>query len=227
MSLNLSPEEVRVLGVLIEKELTTPDYYPMTLNALTNACNQKSNRDPVVQFVDTDVLRAFDQAKRRDLMRLVEDSSGSRTNKYRHRLVELFRLTPAQTAIMCELMLRGAQTSGELRARAERMHRFSSLDEVEIALTELSSVEHFVTQTFGTPLVICLPRQVGKKEPRYAHLLSGEPDFTQINNDAAPMPKSTSAHEERILALEMEIASLKQELRGFQEEFATFKRQFE
>lgn len=227
MPLHLSAEEVRVLGVLIEKELTTPDYYPMTLNALTNACNQKSNRDPVVQYADTEVLRAFNQAKRRDLMRLVEDSSGSRTNKYRHRLVELFRLTPAQTAIMCELMLRGAQTSGELRARAERMHRFSSLDEVEIALTELSSVEHFVAQTYGTPLVICLPRQAGKKEPRYAHLLSGEPDLTQISNDAPSTPKSSSVHEERILALETEITVIKQELRGLQEEFTTFKRQFE
>jgi uncharacterized protein len=227
MSLNLSAEEVRVLGVLIEKERTTPDYYPMTLNALTNACNQKSNRDPVVQFADTDVLRAFDQAKRRDLMRLVEDSGGSRTNKYRHRLVELFRLTPAQTAIMCELMLRGAQTSGELRARAERMHRFSSLDEVEIALTELSSVEHFVAQTFGTPLVICLPRQAGKKEPRYAHLLSGEPDLTQMSSDTPSTPKPSSVQEERMLALETEITSLRQEIRGLQEEFAVLKRQFE
>lgn len=228
MPIHLTPEEARVVAVLIEKELTTPDYYPMTLNALTNACNQKSNRDPVVQYTETEVVRAFDRLRTLEFARRVEES-GSRANKCRHRFVEMLHLTPPQTAILCELMLRGAQTLGELRTRAERMHKFSSLEEVESTLLELISPEHFAAQTYGTPLVMRLPRQSGQKEARFAHLLSGEPDISSSTALQASIqePSTSFANDERIHVLEQEITSLRQELRALQEDFASFKRQFE
>ncbi len=228
MPINLTPEEARVCAVLIEKELTTPEYYPMTMNALTNACNQKSNRDPVVQYTETEVVRAFDHLRKLEFARLVEET-GSRSNKCRHRLVEMLHLTPPQTAVLCELMLRGAQTLGELRSRAERMHKFTSLEEVETTLNDLSSEAHFAAHTYGKPLVVRLPRQAGQKEARFAHLLCGEPNIPNTSNDEplkVSSAASASAHEERITALETELAATKQELRALQEEFAAFKQQF-
>lgn len=226
MPIHLTAEEVRVLGVLIEKELTTPDYYPMTVNSLTNACNQKTNRDPVTQYTETNVLQAFDHLRKLEFARLVEET-GSRVNKCRHRFVEMLHLSPAQTAVLTELMLRGAQTLGELRNRAERMHKFSSISEVETVLAELSSDEHFAAQTYGKPLVMRLPRQTGQKEVRFAHLLSGEPDFSLLSNDAASTPTAAGQATERVTALEIEVSALREEVRALREEFVSFKRQFE
>jgi hypothetical protein len=230
MPIHLSSEEVRVLSVLIEKELTTPEYYPMTVNALTNACNQKTNRDPVTHYSDTEVLRAFDHLRKLEFARLVEES-GSRANKCRHRFVEMLHLTPPQTAVLTELMLRGAQTLGELRTRAERMYKFSSLEEVESTLLELISPEHFAAHTYGKPLVMRLPRQAGQKEARFTHLLSGEPDLSvitpQTSYEATSTPSLPSIDAGRLQALEEEVASLREEIRTLQENFATFKQQFE
>ncbi len=218
----LSANEARVLGALIEKEITTPDYYPMTLNGLTAACNQKSNRDPVVQLSDSDVQQAFDEARKKALARLV-DEGASRVPKYRQRVTETLHLTPPQTALLCELLLRGAQTLGELRSRAERMHSFASLTEVESVLAELSSGEHEGGIIAGTPLVTRLPRQTGQKEARFMHLLCGTSSAVQD----LPPEAVVRADAERIGILEQEISTLKQELSSLQEEFRSFKRQFE
>lgn len=219
----LSLHEARVLGALVEKEITTPDYYPMTLNALTAACNQKSNRDPVLQLSETEVVQAFDEARKKALARIV-DEGASRVPKYRQRLTETFQLTPPQTAIFCELLLRGAQTLGELRSRAERMYAFSSLTEVETVLTELSSPEHPATSIVGKPLVTRLPRQTGQKEARFMHVLCGGEQYTEPSQN---LTLSASADAERLSALEQEVASLRQELAQIREELHTFKRQFE
>lgn len=219
----LSPNEARVLGALVEKEITTPDYYPMTLNALTAACNQKSNRDPVLALSEQDVVQAFDEARKKALARMVE-AGASRVPKYRHRLAETLQLTPPQLAILCELFLRGAQTLGELRSRAERMHPFASLTEVEAVLTELSSAEHPATAAAGTPLVVRLPRQAGQKEARYTHLLCGIPTAQEPFVSA---PSQSNADAERLNALEEEISALKQELSALREDFYVLKRQLE
>jgi hypothetical protein len=219
----LSPNEARVLGALVEKEITTPDYYPMTLNALTAACNQKSNRDPVLSLTENDVVQAFDEARKKALARMVE-AGASRVPKYRHRLTETLQLIPSQLAILSELLLRGAQTLGELRSRAERMHPFSSLTEVETVLTELSSVEHPATAVAGTPLVVRLPRQAGQKEARYTHLLCGIPTAQEPFVSVAP---ATNGDAERLTALEEEVSALKQELSALREDFYALKRQLE
>src|SRR5512135_2764118 len=162
----LTDTEVRVLGCLIEKELATPEYYPLTLNALTAACNQKSNRDPVMQLEETEVVRALDALRFKQLVLL--SSEGGRVPKYRHILTEKFRLSGAELALLCELMVRGPQTAGELRSRAERMHPFAGPAAVEEALEELLAR--------NPPLVTWLPRQPGRKEQRYAHLFAGVPE---------------------------------------------------
>lgn len=219
----LSPNEARVLGALVEKEITTPDYYPMTLNALTAACNQKSNRDPVLSLSEQDVVQAFDEARKKALARMVE-AGASRVPKYRHRLAETLQLTPPQLAILCELFLRGAQTLGELRSRAERMHPFASLTEVEAVLTELSSENHQAVTITGTPLVVRLPRQAGQKEARYTHLLCGIPT-AQEPSVSAPSPSNADA--ERLNTLEEEVSALKRELSALREDFYALKLQLE
>ncbi len=219
----LSPNEARVMGALVEKEITTPDYYPMTLNALTAACNQKSNRDPVLSLSENDVVQAFDEARKKALARMVE-AGASRVPKYRHRLAETLQLTLPQLAVLSELLLRGAQTLGELRSRAERMHPFSSLTEVEAVLAELSAAEHPATAITGTPLVARLPRQIGQKEARYTHLLCGIPT-AQEQSVSASLP--TNADAERLNALEEEVSALKQELSALREDFYALKRQLE
>ena len=161
----LNDTEVRVLGALIEKEITTPDYYPLSLNALMTACNQSSNRHPVVHFDEDMVARAADSLREKKLIHLV-DRSESRVSKYRHVLYEAMNLSRPAIAVMCVLMLRGPQTVGEIRTRSNRLYDFSSLEEVETTLTSLMSA--------APPLVVRMPRQTGLKEVRYAHLLSGE-----------------------------------------------------
>ena len=207
MDFILEPIEVRVLASLLEKEITTPEYYPLTLNALVNACNQKSNRDPVVAYEEDEVYATLGCLRERGLS-LTIVPSGSRVNKYAHRLSDVFNLGRRESAILCTLMLRGPQTLGEIHTRSERMHTFSGLAEVEAVLDRLSAFE-------PQPLAVKLPRLPGWKEPRYTHLLSGEIDM------AAPEAQPEAPRrEDRLAALEVEVAELKRQ-------FADFRRQFE
>jgi uncharacterized protein YceH (UPF0502 family) len=196
MALYLDPVEARVLGALLEKEITTPEYYPLTLNALVNACNQKSNRDPVVGYDDEAVLSALESLKQKHLSAVLSAGSGSRVAKYSHRLSETLNLGRRESALVCELLLRGPQTLGELRSRAERMHRFQDIDEVEACLRSLM-------QRSPDPLVTELPRQPGTKEPRFAHLLSGEPEY------AAPAETARPVSADRLATLEAEVSDLR------------------
>lgn len=212
-ALDLEDREVRVLGCLIEKQLSTPDYYPMTINALRTACNQKTNRDPVVDYSETDVVEALDGLQRKRLVGSASSSYG-RAAKYRHALAEVMGLQRPQLAIVASVLLRGPQTSGEIRARTNRMHEFDSLDAVDAALEEL--------QKRDPPLVTLIPRRPGQKEDRYAHLFSGEPDAS-----AASSPPSGGGDDGRIEALEEEIESLKEVVRELTERFERFRSQFE
>jgi uncharacterized protein YceH (UPF0502 family) len=212
----LSDMEVRVLGALIEKDITTPDYYPLSLNALVNACNQKNNRDPVMTLNEDAVRAALDSLQ---AQRLAGPASGadSRVTKYEHRLQEVFNFDRREIAILCVLLLRGAQTPGELRGRAERMYRFEELEDVHATLDRLSQRT--------PPLVTVLPRQPGTKESRYMHLLSGNAVPAEVA--LARTPSSSSAGDDRIASLENEVAELRRELSEMQQQLAAFRKQFE
>ena len=217
MEVILNAAEVRVLGSLIEKELTTPEYYPLSLNALVNACNQKSNRDPVLNLEEAEVTRALDSLRFKQFAIL--SGMGGRVAKYRHALVEKFRFTPAELALVCELLVRGPQTVGELRTRAERMHPFGDIAEVEAVLEELME---------RTPAVVArLPRQPGRKEPRYCQLFAGEPDLTALEQSSEPIRSRSGADVEKIAKLEEEIAELRQEVAELRQAVAEFKKSFE
>ena len=215
MDLLLTDREVRVLGALIEKEITTPDYYPLSLNALVNACNQKSNRYPVMALDEGDVRDALDTLSQKWLAG-PNSSAESRVTKYGHRAQEVFNFDRRQTALLCELMLRGPQTLGELRTHAERMYRFDDLETLELTLQKLIDRQ--------PPLVKKLPRLPGTKEPRYAHLLAGDnPEWT-----AAEEPTATpTASDDRIPRLEAQIAELRRQIADLQQQFGEFKKQFE
>ncbi len=216
----LNEIEVRVLGSLIEKELTTPEYYPLSLNALTNACNQKSNRDPVMALAEEDVVRALNRMRFNQLT--VVSGESSRVAKYRHLLAEKMGLMPAELSIICELLVRGPQTVGELRTRGERMHTFGDLAAVEEVLRELMER--------GEPLVTKLPRQPGRKEARYAQLFSGMPEFSEEGAAEAPQEPARQrvmAENERIARLEEEVAALRTEVAELRSAVAEFKAQFE
>ncbi|QEM69263.1 DUF480 domain-containing protein [Geobacter sp. FeAm09] len=215
----LDSVEVRVLGCLIEKELTTPEYYPLTLNGLTNACNQKSNRDPIMALAEEDVVRALDGLRFKQLAVVAAD--GGRVPKYRHILAEKLGLVAAELAIVCEMMVRGPQTVGELRTRGERMHPFADLAAVEEVLRELTERE--------TPLVMRLPRQPGRKESRYAQLFSGEPESVPEEGalPAEAARQRVTAEQERIGALEGEVALLRAEVAALRQAVEEFKAQFE
>ena len=219
MDVVLNEVEVRVLGCLIEKEMTTPEYYPLSLNALTNACNQKSNRDPVMALAEEDVVRALNRMRFNQLT--VVSGESSRVAKYRHLLAENMGLVPAELAIICELLVRGPQTVGELRTRCERMYPFPDLNAVEDALGELIEREH--------PLVVRLPRQPGRKEARNAHLFSGMPDMKVDELEAAPEPARVRVMAEngRMVKLEEEVALLRSEVAGLRQMVEEFKKQFE
>jgi len=212
----LSDVECRVLGALIEKDITTPDYYPLSLNALVNACNQKNNRDPVMSLDENTVRDALLKLQEK---RLAGPASGadSRVTKYEHRSQEVFNFTRAETAIMNVLLLRGPQTPGELRGRTERMHRFEELSDVQATLQKLMQRE--------MPLVKMLPRQPGTKESRFAHLLSGDVE----GYVAPPEVSSAPAVEDdgRIARLESEVAELRRELADLRQQMESFRRQFE
>jgi hypothetical protein len=215
----LNEMEARVLGCLIEKELTTPEYYPLTLNALTNACNQKSNRGPVMNLEDADVVRALDSLRFKQLA--LVSAEGGRVPKYRHALMEKLRLAPAELALLGELLLRGPQTLGELRARAERMCSFTDLAAVEEALQEMAER--------SPPLVTRLPLQSGRKEKRYAHLFSGMPE--QVEEERVAPPEAARlkvmADDERMAGLEKEVASLRNEVAELRRAIEEFRAQFE
>jgi uncharacterized protein len=215
----LNDHEVRVLGCLIEKELATPEYYPLTLNSLTNACNQKSNRDPVLELDEAEVVRALDSLRFKQLA--LVSAEGGRVPKYRHALLEKLRLDPAELSLLGELLLRGPQTMGELRSRAERMHPFADLAAVEETLHEL------MERT--PPLVALLPRQPGRKEQRYAHLFAGAPAVAEEERSAPPEPARVRvmAEDERLATLEGEVAALRAEVAGLRRLVEEFKAQFE
>ncbi len=207
--------EARILGALIEKDITTPEYYPLSLNALLNACNQKSNRDPVMNLGENAVRDALLALNEKGLAGPVS-SADSRVSKYEHRLQEAFNLPRAETAVLCVLLLRGPQTPGELRGRTERMHRFEELSDVHSALQRLIQRD--------PPLVRMLARQPGTKETRYAHLLSGDVEIAEL---PAQEPAAGSADGERIARLESEVESLKAEIAELRNDFREFQKQFD
>jgi uncharacterized protein YceH (UPF0502 family) len=209
MDLLLHPIEVRVLGSLLEKEITTPEYYPLSLNALINACNQKSNREPPVNFDQETVEHALQTLRDKGLL-LSITGAGSRVPKYGHRISEKLNLGRRELAILCELMLRGPQTVGELRTRADRMHSFEDLAQVE------SVIEHL------PELITKLPRRPGEKEARYAHLLSGAPAISENEPEVVQPMRS-----DRMATLEAEVAELRSDLESLKEQFAGFRKQFE
>jgi hypothetical protein len=221
MQLTLTPIEARVLGALIEKEITTPEYYPLSLNALTNACNQKSNRDPVLHVEDSEVRKALNHLEYQSLVRSVS-STDSRVTKFEHRLQDAFNFYRPEVAIICELLLRGPQTPGELRTRASRMHAFEDLESVHSALSRLEKRE--------PPLVTILPRQPGTKEARYAHLLGDAPPvapFAPPHATAARYHDAATSSNDRVEGLVAEVAELRSQIADLQSQFATFRKQFE
>lgn len=214
----LNSAEARVLGALVEKQITTPDYYPLTLNALVNACNQTSSRDPVVTYDDSTVLRALDGLRDQKLAS-ISSGAESRVPKYRHKLTERFEFSNAEVATLCILILRGPQTAGEIRNRSGRLHEFTSITEVEETLDALAARQ-------PQPLVTKLPRQLGLKESRFAHLLSG-PITPESLATPAPAAASTPPAGDRVVQLETEVSTLRQEIAELREQFAQFKKQFE
>ncbi|PYV43646.1 MAG: DUF480 domain-containing protein [Acidobacteria bacterium] len=219
MEVILNADEIRVLGSLIEKEMTTPDYYPLTLNALMHACNQKSSRDPVVSFDEQTVVRALDGLREKKLARVVS-SPDSRVAKYRQIFTDTANLTQAELALLCVLMLRGPQTVGELRGRTERLCNFERVAEVEAALQRL------INRDSGA-LVMLLPRQTGLKEPRFMHLLAGEVQDNEMKSRNEPTIFEARIDNERISRIEQEIESLRRELMELKRDFSDFKKQFD
>lgn len=216
MSFELNETEVRILGCLVEKQLTTPDYYPLTINALVNACNQKSNRDPVVEYDEKTVEHALGRLRDKNLVYVFYGSS-SRVPKYKHMLPSIYHLEPPEIAVVSVLMLRGAQTVGELNQRTTRLYEFSGLDEISQTLEGLIRREE--------PLVFKIERQPGQKEARYTHLLSGPID---LENFSFPQSSANAAtRNDRIEKLEQEIEQLREELNSFKLDFENFKKQFE
>jgi uncharacterized protein YceH (UPF0502 family) len=217
----LNPVEARVLGSLVEKDLTTPDYYPLSLNALTNACNQSSNRDPVVAFSEEAVVRGLDSLREKRLA-FVFQGADSRVSRYGHRVVETLGLERPAVAVLCVLLLRGPQTLGEVRARAARMHEFPGLEDAEACLTALAS-------RAGEPLVAKLPRMAGMKEQRYAHLLSGpvalEPAAAAVAPEAAVV--AVRFENERLERLEAESLALRAEVAALRRELSDLRKLLE
>ncbi len=220
----LNPAELRVLGSLVEKAVTTPDYYPLTLNSLTLACNQLTNRDPVVAYDETTVVRALDGLRDKRLASIYTGAE-SRVAKYKHALTDALLLTPGEVGLLCVLMLRGPQTLAELRTRTERFQPFESLAEVEEALAALAA-------RAPQPLVVKLPRQPGTKEPRYAHLLGGPIELASPMAKPSDEPRRSptgedGAENDRLAKLEVETAALRAELAELRAQFAEFRKQFE
>jgi hypothetical protein len=221
MDFDLSPVELRIVGSLLEKEVTTPEYYPLSLNALALACNQKSNRDPVMSLADETVAAALEPLRGRGLVYFVRET-GSRVEKYRQRLSEVLNLDRRELAVLSVLMLRGFQTTGELRERTQRLYAFDDLAAVESCLNRMM-------ERSSAPLAVKLPRAAGSKEPRYAHLLSGIPEVVEPEATHATPSDSVGrpSQVERINALENEVAALRQEVAELRGQLVEFRKQFE
>lgn len=217
MPATLTPTEVRVLGSLIEKQITTPEYYPLTLNALTLACNQKNNRHPVTAFTESEVEQALDSLREKNLAYVFHGST-SRVPKFKHVVPEVLQLNPAELAVMCVLMLSGAQTVGEIRTRGSRLHNFTGLEEVEETLHALSTRE-------SEPLVTKLPRLPGQKEARFAHLLCGPVAVEKIAEEQAIRSPTRRANEPEELGKRVD--ELAAEVESLRRQFEEFKKQFE
>jgi uncharacterized protein YceH (UPF0502 family) len=235
MNIQLSAEAARVLGALVEKEITTPEYYPLSLNALVNACNQKSNREPVMNLDEDAVTQAMRSLSEAELAGAA-NTSDSRVRKYEHRLQEVFNFTRPETAVLCVLLLRGAQTPGEIRGRAERLHRFEELNDVQMAVQKLMQRE--------PALVKVLPRQPGTKESRYVHLMCGDVDegaagearVSEVDGRAEGagvaraggdgFAASNAGDGGRMARVEREVAALKNEIRELRSEVAELRQQF-
>jgi uncharacterized protein len=238
MDIKLTGVEARVLGALVEKEITTPEYYPLSLNGLVNACNQKSNREPVMNLDEEAVTLAMRSLAEKEFAGAA-NTTDSRVRKYEHRLQEVFNFTRPETAVLCVLLLRGAQTPGEIRGRAERLHHFEHLDDVQMALGKLMKREPV--------LAAVLPRQPGTKESRYLELMSGDAGkntdagasltaFRQHIENAPPPREEREAElhgggqrvEGKGLArLEGQVAELRGEVEALKAQFAEFRKQFE
>ena len=216
----LSETEIRVLGSLIEKQITTPEYYPLTLNALTAACNQKNNRNPVMSLTESEVEHALDSLREKNLAYVFHGST-SRVPKFKHVAPEILQLNPAELAAMCVLMLSGPQTVGEIRTRGSRLYDFKALEEVEEILHALSARE-------SDRLVVKLPRQSGQKDARYVHLLAGEPAI-EMNLDAPATSRAVRREHEadRVATLEDQLQTLMQQIENLTSQFEEFKKQFE
>jgi uncharacterized protein len=207
--------QVRVLGCLMEKAVTTPEYYPLTLNSLTNACNQKSNRDPLMSLSEDVVVQALDTLRHTHRLVALVHTAGSRTEKFKHTIGQIIPLNPPQAAVLCELFLRGPETVGELRTRASRLHPFQDLDEVQQILDALARHP-------GGALVVKLPREPGRREPRWMHLLAGQPEMEPEVAGEEP-----SVAPDAIAALQEEIRELRAECMQIRTEWEDFRRQFE
>jgi uncharacterized protein len=240
MEIKITDVEARVLGALIEKEITTPEYYPLSLNALVNACNQKSNREPVMELDEDAVVAAMRALEKKEFAGAA-NTTDSRVRKYEHRLQEVFNFTRPETAVLCVLLLRGAQTPGEIRGRAERLHHFEALEDVQLALGKLMKREPVMAAV--------LPRQPGTKESRYLELMSGDAGavvvaaraeaFTQHVENHAPAAREGAAGGDdrgagvaardggRVARLETEVAELRREVAALKAQFAEFRKQFE
>jgi uncharacterized protein YceH (UPF0502 family) len=207
-----------VTGALIEKELTTPEYYPLTMNALVAACNQKTNREPVVNYDEQTVQKSLDDLREKNVVYVFYGST-SRVPKYKHALDKVLELEPSETAVVCVLLLRGAPTLGELRERTGRLYEFSGLGEVQETLDNLARRDE--------PLVVKLERLPGQKEVRYAHLLSGEVTAVAANNATEKSVSANQSKDERVAKLEEDLANLRNEFDLFRLSFEEFKKQFE
>jgi len=216
--MELTATEIRILGSLIEKQITTPEYYPLTLHSLTAACNQKNNRNPVMSLTEQEVERGLDSLRDKNLAYVFHGST-SRVPKFKHVAPEILQLNPAELAVMCTLMLSGAQTVGEIRTRGSRLHEFADLEEADETLRGLSARE-------TEPLVVKLPRQSGQKDARYVHLLSGEPDLSHL--EAVTTEQTTRrADSARAPQLEEQVQALRQQVEELARQFAEFRKQFE
>ncbi len=219
--IRLSEIAARVLGALVEKEITTPEYYPLSLNALVNACNQKTNREPVMNLDEEEVTTALRGLSDLDLAGAA-DTNDSRVRKYEHRLQEVFNFTRPETAVLCVLLLRGAQTPGEIRGRGERLHHFEELSDVQAGLQKLMQRE--------PALVKVLARQPGTKESRYVHLLCGDVEVATADGAREAVGAVSSGQvvdDGRIARLEGEVAALQSEVAELRLQLAQFRKQFE
>ena len=220
MSTILTENEIRVLGALIERQITTPEYYPLTLNSLTAACNQKNNRNPVMSLAEADVERALDSLREKNLAYVFHGST-SRVPKYKHVAPEVLQLSAAELAAMCVLMLSGPQTVGEIRTRGARLYDFKGMEEVDETVHALATRE-------SDPMVVKLPRQPGQKDARFAHLLAGELAAETIVESVAPSRPARREHEvDRVSNLEAQIQTLTKQIEGLTAQFEEFKKQFE